>query len=67
MTNLEKITAVVKTLNNHYGYGDVRECGFFGDGRIRFVVQGFGMKPVTRWGRIRNNTIYALKHQRKIV
>ncbi len=66
MTTLERVNAAIEVLNAHYGYGDVQQIRMYFDGRIEFTVQGFHMLPAVRIGHLRNDTVYALKHQRKL-
>jgi hypothetical protein len=63
----DKVRQALVTLNNHYGYGDVRSIVVYNDGRIDFQVQGFGMAVKMRKGHWNGNTVKALGHQRKIV
>lgn len=54
-TYVESKDYLVKCLHYRYGVGDIREIGYYVDGRIEVVAQGYGMKPHTRRGRIISN------------
>lgn len=62
-----RVIAAVRELNALYGYGDVRACKVYLSGAIEFTVQGYGMRPVIRRGRLIGNTVHALRHQRSII
>ena len=61
-----KVWDALMILNMHYGYGDIKDVRLYLDGGIDFVVQGYVMPPQTRRGHLRGNTVFALRHQRKI-
>jgi hypothetical protein len=63
---LDKVRATVVTLNNLYGYGDVKQIRLYAGTKVEFLVQGFGMNPQWRCGRLIGETVYALNHQRKL-
>jgi hypothetical protein len=45
----------------------VQSVRVYGDGRVEFVVKGYGMREITRRAHIQGNSVVALNHQRKLV
>ena len=65
LTLAQRVRETLKRLNDIYGYGDVKETRVFMDGRITFMVQGYGMREKLRRGHIHGDSVRALGHQRK--
>jgi hypothetical protein len=63
---MEQVSESLKVLNCHYGKGDVGNIILYLDGRIEFWQKPYYGPGVRRIGWLRNGTVYALRHQRKL-
>ncbi len=59
----DKIKDALTSLNNNYGKGDIIKIDFE---NMTFVIKPYRLNEEVRKFSYKNNTVYALRHQRKI-